>query len=77
MATKTITITNEAYERLSAFKESKESFSDVIKKITGKYSLLDLVGVLTSEEANELEKYKKEMTKRLREQLDKVASDLR
>ncbi|MBI4150362.1 antitoxin VapB family protein, partial [Candidatus Woesearchaeota archaeon] len=45
MATKSITVTNEAYERLAAFKEPHESFSDVITKLTSRYSLLDLIGV--------------------------------
>jgi len=34
MATKTISITEKAYERLKAYKKRKESFSDVINKIT-------------------------------------------
>ncbi|MFH1073166.1 MAG: antitoxin VapB family protein [Nanoarchaeota archaeon] len=55
MATKTISITEETYERLMAKKNEKESFSDVINKITNKVSLLEFSGLLTSEEADALE----------------------
>ena len=47
MATKTLTITEDAYGRLAALKEEDESFSDVITKITGKVSLLSIAGILT------------------------------
>ena len=54
MATKTISITEDAYERLATRKQPTESFSDVIVKITGKGSLIELAGVLTKKETNEL-----------------------
>ncbi|MBI2449122.1 antitoxin VapB family protein [Candidatus Pacearchaeota archaeon] len=76
MATKTITITSEAYERLFAFKEPNESFSDVITKIMRKYSFLDLVGILSPGEAEKLEKNIKEIRKRMRDQLNKTALKL-
>ena len=55
MATKTISITEEAYSRLAAKKHGKESFSDVINKITNKVRLLDFAGILNKEEADKLE----------------------
>ena len=77
MGTKTITATNEAYDRLTAFKESKESFSDVINKITMRYSILDLVGVLSKDEADELKNNIKGLRKRLRKEIDKTALKLK
>lgn len=56
MATKTISITTEAYERLVALKRTNESFSEIINNLTRKHSLLDLVGVLTHAEATALKK---------------------
>lgn len=76
MGTKSITITDEAYQRLSVFKESKESFSDVINKITRKYSLLDLVGVLTDEGADEMRDYLKDMQKRMRRGMERTLSEI-
>lgn len=77
MATKTISITEEAYGRLADKKEKNESFSDVIIKITGRGSLLDLAGLLTEKEAEELEKSIKEIRKRMRERVEKTALQLR
>jgi predicted CopG family antitoxin len=69
MTIKTLTITEDAYTRLAAEKEDGESFSDVIRRITGKRSLLDLVGILSEKEAAELEravrKTRREMDRRL------------
>ncbi len=56
MATKTISITEEAYDRLIAKKHEKESFSEVINRITNKVSLLDFAGILTKNESNRLTK---------------------
>jgi len=45
MATKTITVTEEAYERLAAFKGDDESFSEVLVRLTEtRGDPLDLVG---------------------------------
>ncbi len=55
MATKTISITEEAYERLLGKKQKNESFSEVITRITNKVNLLDFAGFLTKDEADRLE----------------------
>lgn len=76
MSTKCITITSEAYERLAALKDKKESFSDVINKITNKRSLFELAGLLSDKAADELEKNIKELRKRMRKEIEKTAKEL-
>lgn len=56
MATKTLSITVEAYERLKSRKNENESFSEVINRITNKRPLSDFLGVLNEKEADLLEK---------------------
>ena len=51
MATKTLTITEDAYDRLFVLKEEDESFSEVIRRLTTKVKLSDFAGLLTNEEA--------------------------
>lgn len=76
MATKCITVTNEAYERLAAYKEPYESFSDVITKLTRSSSLLDLVGVLSHDDAKKLRSHVADVRKRFRERMDHTAKRL-
>ncbi len=72
MATKCITITVEAYERLAAQKKEKESFSDIINRITpARRSLLELAGILTHKEADDMKKYIAERRKHAREAMEK------
>jgi len=60
MTSKTITISEDAYERLKSLKEEDESFSDVINKLTRDRSLLEIAGILSEDEADELEENIKE-----------------
>lgn len=55
MSTKTISLDEEAYERLKAHKREGESFSDVIKRILDERSWTEVAGMLSEEEAEELE----------------------
>ncbi|KXB05651.1 hypothetical protein AKJ50_00295 [candidate division MSBL1 archaeon SCGC-AAA382A13] len=56
MGTKTISIKDEAYERLRKFKKEGESFTDLINRLTRKRSLLELPELVEKEEAKSLEK---------------------
>lgn len=56
MASRTISLEGSAYERLAAAKRPGESFSDVVNRLTRttEPSLLDLVGILPRETADDL-----------------------
>ena len=72
MATKTISITEEAYERLKMQKAPRESFTDVINRITGKRDIMEFAGILSEEEGNKLETYIKERRKAGREHSNRI-----
>src|SRR3989338_3061863 len=55
MATKNISITVEAYNRLVRLKKEKDSFSEVINRELGKKDIMEFAGILSTEEADELE----------------------
>lgn len=48
---KSIRLSEEAYDRLAAHKREDETFSDVVMRLAGERSLLDLAGVLSDDEA--------------------------
>ena len=54
MATKTISLSVDAYELLKAEKKEGESFSDVIRRVTSKPDLDELLSEGTPEEWGEL-----------------------
>ncbi len=70
MATKTINLTEGAYARLHSLKREGESFSDVVNRLTGKFALLDLVGILDEEAADRLRSAKRSFGKRMRKGLE-------
>lgn len=51
---KSIRLSEEAYERLAAHKCEDETFSDVVLRLAGERSLLELAGILSDEEADAL-----------------------
>ena len=57
MATKNISITEEAYVRLASLRQGKESFSEIINRVTNKRRLLNFAGVLSRESADRIEEH--------------------
>lgn len=54
MGTKTISLADDAYEKLRQHKREGESFSDVVRRLTGNVTLADYHGVLDGQTAEEL-----------------------
>ncbi len=66
MATKTISIMEDVYERIKAIKSSKESFSDALRRITNKGSIMEFAGAwsnINEEEAKKIENKISELRK--------------
>ncbi|MBI5797790.1 antitoxin VapB family protein [Candidatus Woesearchaeota archaeon] len=56
MATKTITVTVEAYKALAAMKQKNESFSQTILRVGKRRPLSDFFGILSKDEGEELKR---------------------
>lgn len=73
MGTKTISVTEAAYQRLAQEKRRGESFTDVILRLTQRRSLRDLAETVTSEEAEALsEAIAKNREERLRRRANRL-----
>jgi predicted CopG family antitoxin len=55
MGTKTISLADDAYEKLKRHKREGESFSDVVRRLTGETTLSTYFGALDEETADELD----------------------
>ena len=53
---KTITVTDDAYRRLARLKRPKESFSEVIQRLTGREDLMRFAGTISAGFAKDLRK---------------------
>ncbi len=76
MSVKTITITEDAYTRLAARKNPGESFSEVVCRITGGHSILELAGILSDKEADTVQAWIKQSRKQTEEKLRILAKKL-
>ncbi|WP_331234987.1 antitoxin VapB family protein [Natronorarus salvus] len=55
MGSKTVRLDDDVYERLRAHKRDDETFSEAVDRLLGEHSLLDLVGIYSEEEVEEVE----------------------
>ncbi|GAB3691533.1 hypothetical protein GCM10028857_29020 [Salinarchaeum chitinilyticum] len=69
---KSIRLSEDAYERLAAHKREDETFSDVVLRLAGERSLLELRGLLDDEEADALRDAVEERRKRRTGELDAI-----
>lgn len=74
---KSIRLSEKAYERLAAHKREDETFSDVVLRLAGERSLLELAGVLTDEEADALEAAVEQRRERRTEELESLTDEMR
>lgn len=55
MGTKTVSLSEDAYNKLKALKEDNESFSDVVRKVTKTSNVSKFHGALSEDTADEIE----------------------
>lgn len=76
MGTKTISLSDDAYERLKAKKREGESFSDVVRRLFPRVRLKEFHGVLSKGTAKELEGLVEESRERHREKREKRMEEI-
>jgi len=70
---KSIRLSDDAYEHLAAHKREGETFSDVVLRLAGERSLLELAGILDDEEAVALRDAIEERRARREAELEEIA----
>jgi predicted CopG family antitoxin len=76
MGSKNISISDEAYLRLSELKLKNESFTELIYRLTNKTNVLDLKGIISEDEGKSLEKNIRESRKLSKERIDRITKEL-
>lgn len=55
MPSRTVNLSEEAYDLLASRKQDRESFSDVVRRLAGERSLFEVVGALDEDQAKKLD----------------------
>lgn len=77
MSVKTITITEEAYRKLRRSKRPGESFTDVINRVMGGPSVLELAGILDEEAGERMEEAIREVRRDFEDRLERTTESLK
>jgi predicted CopG family antitoxin len=72
MGTKNVRLDDDVYEQIESEKRDDETFSEAIERLIGGSSLLDLVGILSDEEAEEMRDMLEEVDTDATEGIDDV-----
>ncbi len=72
MGSKNISISEEAYLRLSELKLKNESFTELIYRLTNKSNVPDLEGIMSEDEGKSTEKNIREPRKMSMERVDRI-----
>jgi len=72
MGTRSVRLDEDTYERIRAHKRDDETFSEAIDRLIGGPSLLDLVGLLSDEEAAEFREAIEDADETARADIDDV-----
>lgn len=73
---KSIRLSEDAYERLAAHKREDETFSDVVLRLAGERSLMEIAGILSDDEADAMRVAVEERRARRSDDLETVADEL-
>ena len=73
---KSIRLSEEAYERLAAHKHDDETFSEVVLRLAGERSLLEIAGILDDEGAAEVRDAVEKRRERRRSGLEETADEM-
>jgi predicted CopG family antitoxin len=75
MATRNISLDDEAYSRLKKLKNEGESFSEVIKNVTSEKSWLEVAGIW-EDDTEDIREAVEEGRKKSRDRSDRIAEKL-
>ncbi len=73
---KSIRLSEDAYERLEAHKTEEESFSDVVLRLAGERSLEELAGILDDEAAASVRQAVEDRRERRNEVIEETAATM-